>query len=155
MANSEILTLYPSKIKHFLYLIGSLAFIVIGVILILNGQSVGWFPFTFFGICIIVFIINLIPGSSYLHLSKDGFKIRTLFRDQVIKWSDVKSFRSGYIGPNKSVVFHFSSEHKEHQEAKKWAKSLAGVEGALPDTYGKSPKELADILNEWKGKYSN
>jgi hypothetical protein len=31
---------------------------------------------------------------------------------------------------------------------------MTGVEGALPDTYGKSAEELAKLLNEWREEFS-
>jgi hypothetical protein len=84
MANQkEILTpttLYPSKLKSTLLLLGSLAFVVAGIWLISIGDANGLMCVGFFGLCLLVAIIQFHPKASYLHLSAEGFTVCSLFR---------------------------------------------------------------------------
>jgi len=122
--------------------------------MISDGDLRGWFVSIFFGICHIVSVATLLPNSFYLRISEKGFEVRSLFRSGFTNWQEVDQFGSGYIGPIKMVVFNYSQEHSKYEVGKKIAKIMAGVEGALPDTYGKSAEELAKLLNEWKEKFS-
>ncbi len=80
------------------------------------------------------------------------------------KWDDVESFGTKYIGffllgGAKKVVFNYrknsDSENVTLDMSKKMAKSISGFEGGLPNTYKKSAKDLAKILNEWRERYSS
>lgn len=64
--------------------------------------------------------------------------MRSLFRINFINWNEVNQFAAGYLESNKTVVFNYIQEHKKLEAGKELAKIMAGFEGALPDTYGKS-----------------
>lgn len=120
-----------------------------------NGEYTGWFVALFFSICTVVFIVIFLPNSSYLRITNQGFEIRSLYRSNFTNWNEVKEFGYGYVGGKKMVVFNYSPSHSKFQTTKNVAKTLTSIEGALPDIYGKSPEELAQLLNELKEKYSN
>lgn len=131
----------------------SLLFVVGGVFMTEDEPIMGWFVTSFFGICLLVFLIQLIPGSTELTLTKDGFEMTSLFRKSTTKWTDVDSFKIGYLGQNKTVMFDYIDGHNKHETGKLIAKGLSGSHGALPTTYGLKATELLRILNEWKNKY--
>lgn len=114
----------------------------------------GWLATVFFGLCLLVFMIQLIPGSTELKLTNEGFETTNLFRKNLTKWQDVKRFKIGYLEQNKTIMFDYVKEHKKYQTGKLIAKKLSGSHGALPTTYGLKANDLLDILNEWKNKYS-
>ncbi len=153
MKHSETLTFYPSKLKYFLLLIGSILLTLAGI-WITNETSLGWFVIIFFGICGIVLIVGLLPNASYLRISDKGFEICSLFKSVFINWTEVTQFGSQYFGPKKMVIFNYTPGHPHFETARRIAKNLIGTEGALPDTYGKSADELAKLLNEWKGTFT-
>lgn len=53
----------------------------------------GWFVNSFFGICMLVFLIQLIPGARELTLTKEGFEMTNLFQKSKIRWTDIESFK--------------------------------------------------------------
>ncbi len=154
MGNKNQLILYPSKIKNFLFLILCIGFVLIGIWMIIDKEPLGWFVALTFAIGIPVFVIMMLPGSTHLKLDKDGFETRTLFRCSTYSWKDISIFIPGKIGGNETVLFNFSPHYEGQEAGRKVALAISGVEGALPDTYGKKAEDLAEIMNEWKSKYS-
>jgi hypothetical protein len=152
MKSTELI-LKPKNSKTILLVLVSLIFIIGGLLIIKEEASLkGWLITFFFGLCVLVFLIQLIPGSSQLKLTDQGFIITSLFQSTFTKWSDIKSFKTGYISQNKTVMFDYVDSHKNHSTGKKIAKQLSGSQGALPITYGIKASELLRIMNEWKSK---
>jgi hypothetical protein len=149
---NDQLVLRASKLKNLLSALVSCVFIAGGVWLILGGDGIGWFVAGFFGLCLIVFLVQMLPQSSYLRLDPEGFEIRTLFQSSRYKWDDVAVFGTKKIG-SKMVIFLFSPEYENGKTARGISLAVAGVEGALPDTYGMSAEELANLMNEWREKH--
>src|SRR6266481_8165919 len=113
------------------YLLVCLGFSVIGVFMILDGEGLsGWFVALFFGLGVVVFLAQFWPAASYLKLTPRGFVCCTLFRSWSASWESVSEFYVGRIGGEEKVVF-----------------KLSGSSGAkfLPDTYGRTLQELADL----------
>ena len=79
MNTIDELTLYPTKTKHFMLLLISLAFTAIGIWMGIDGKWMGFLCAAFFGLGILIFIIQLLPGSSYLRLYKDEFEYCAFF----------------------------------------------------------------------------
>jgi hypothetical protein len=150
---TERQTYRPKNLKTILLGLVSLAFVVSGVFMTREQPVMGWFVTSFFGICMIVFLIQLIPGSTELTLTKEGFEMTSLFRKSKIRWTDIESFKIGYLGRNKTVMFDYKESHSKHETGKLISKGLSGSHGALPTTYGLKATELLKILNEWKNKY--
>lgn len=147
------ITFYPNKIKTFILLLICVLFTWSSISLTVT--NVDWLGTIFFGLGSVVFGISLLPKSNYLRLTKEGFIIKTLFRKHFLKWEEVKDFDVIYIHLNKMIVFNYTSEYKHQKIARSFLARLKGVEGGLPDTYGKNAYELAKILNEWNLKFSN
>ena len=142
--------LRPRKSRALLYLMLCAIFTVIGILMIADNKLMGWFVGPTFGLGVVVFILLMLPNSSYLLLKEDGFTVCSLYRTSSLKWSDIEGFEvTTIIGP-KIVGFNFSSTYNRQQKVRKISKNMAGYEGALPDTYGISAKELAELLNNWK-----
>jgi hypothetical protein len=74
--------LYPKKITAFLILLGCSIFVVIGIAMIISGETPGYLVAGFFGLCSVVAIVRLFPGSSYLCLDSEGFISCSLFEKQ-------------------------------------------------------------------------
>jgi len=142
------LTFRPSKLKTFSLLALSLAFVTLGAwagaAKANTGAIVG---IVFFAACGLVFSIQLHPRASYLTLKHDGFVCCSLFRSFEVKWEEVQGFGTRSFNHNNMVVFDYSPEFSKHVTGRRLSKSLAGCEGALPDTYGFKAAELAGILN--------
>jgi hypothetical protein len=142
----------PKNPKTILLGLISLVLTVGGTFMIQDEPLKGLLITSSFGLCSLVFIVQLIPGSTELKLTEEGFEMTSLFRKNTTKWTDVKSFKVGYLGQNKTIKFDYVESHKKHTTGKLIAKQLSGNHGALPTTYGLKATELLQILNEWKNK---
>lgn len=151
--NTEVKKYRPKSPKTILLGLISLLFTVGGTFIVQEEPIKGWLITTFFGLCLLVFVIQLIPGSTELKLTNEGFEMTSLFRRSLTSWQDVKTFKIGYLGPNKTIMFDYVEGHNKHQTGKLIAKELSGSHGALPSTYGLKAADLLEIMNEWKNKY--
>lgn len=136
-------TFYPSKIKQSLLIIISLAFVTLGFVIIKSNFWIGLFNIIFFGLCLITFIITLIPSASYLKIDEKGFEMRTLFRSTFIPWHVVNGFSTKRIFINTMVMIDFNPQYIDTSK-------LKSKTGAFPDTYGMSAKKLAELMNNYK-----
>jgi hypothetical protein len=131
-----------------------LAFAVLGAfIIVADGSAWGWAALAFFGLGAIVLGATLLPGVSELRLDKEGFAVRSLFRTDRYRWSDVKDFRTVSIPPSGTVRVGFDCSSNARPAAAWLSGSLAGVEACLPDNYGLRPQELANMLTVWRANY--
>jgi hypothetical protein len=145
---------YPNKLKTFFLFLVCLIFVWSS--LFLSDSSKSWTSAIFFGLGVIVFGIKLVPNSTYLKLTKEGFEIKSLYKSSFYTWNEVGLFEVTNIQFNKMIVFNFSPNYKKHKKSRKFAAFLSkGFEGALPTTYSKNAYDLAKILNDWKLRHSN
>ena len=136
--------------KLAMYLAGSLVFVMGGIWGVKQGQPILWVPIVFFGLCSLVFLVQLHPESSSLTLTPEKFVVRSLFRSYEHTWDEVDHFFPKNIASNKTVAFSYAPEYTGQQQARKISSKIAGAEAALPDTFGMKPDELASMLNAWK-----
>src|SRR5437588_1319158 len=136
-------TLRSSRKKMLLMLIGSLIFVAAGFWMLADHPVSGYASIIFFGLCAVVFCINLLPNSSYLRLTREGFTMCSTFRCRSIEWRHVSNFGVARIGTRKMVGWD-----PAHQISKmgKATKAFSGYVSALPDTYGLKAEELAELL---------
>lgn len=140
------LILKPSKIKNIILILISIGFISLGISLLEKNMLIAVLNIVFFGICLIIFVINMIPNSSYLTIDEKGIEMKNLFRTTFIPWQAVSGFKTKFIFVNKLVTFTIDEKLLESSKMK-------GKTGAFPDTYGMSAKNLANLLNEYKAKF--
>jgi hypothetical protein len=119
-----------------------------GVWVITDGQWFGLIPTIFFGLGLLVALILLLPNSSFLELDSDGFVVRNLFRDSRLSWAHVDGFEVRRIGIRKMVTLTCVPSYSPLARARTMMRTVAGSDGALPDTYGMSAEDLAHIMNE-------
>jgi hypothetical protein len=150
---SEIRILRPKVSNIIFRALVCILFTLGGFVLSEESPMKGWVIALFFGLMSIIFLMQLIPGSSQLSLTHEGFIITSLFRSHLTPWSHVKEFSIGNLGPNKAVMLDYVDKHRKHSFGKRLAKSFSGRHGALPDTYGMRATELLQIMNAWKQKY--
>lgn len=142
------LILKPSKVKNIFLIIISLGFVILGISLLEKKLWIGVLNIFFFGICLIIFLINMIPNSSYLKIDESGIEMKNLFRITFIPWKAVSSFKTKSIFLKKIVTFNIDKNLLTDSNIK-------GKAGAFPDTYGMSAENLADFLNEYKLKFDS
>lgn len=118
---------------------------------ILDKQPVvGWGNIVFFGFGVLISITALLPGSTWLRIGPDGLSIRSLYRTKHLRWTDTSTFFVAIVGGQAMVCWNHASSTSD-QTAKRWLSRLLDVaDCGLPDTFGHTPQELADLLNHWR-----
>lgn len=167
--DSQDETFRPRKGKWALVLLGSGAFVAGSLLIVSHPESPderfwGYAGIVFFGLCGVVSFMQLLPGSSYLRLNRDGITICTMWRITFYRWSDIERFgvaefttlHGGIPQKHRMVGMDFSASfpHRERARAvKSMNRTLTGFEGALPDNYGWDYTELAEHLTQLKEQY--
>lgn len=128
----------------------SSVFVTIGILMLEDKTLMEWFIISFFGLGVIVSLIQFHPNASYLKLTDEGFEVKNLFRSSFTKWVDVKEFRQGHINGNKMIFFDYTDEHKKWNNGKKIAKFLSGKEGAVQSSYNISTENLIELMTKYK-----
>ena len=147
-------TVYPKKTTMLLMFLVSVVFVAGGILMIRDGEKMGWLCAGFFGLGIPVFLIQLYPKSSFLTVSEEGIEFCALFRRHRLRWSDISEFgtytlRHRGLPVSKMVGFNYAAGYQRASKARRVAQALAGFEGALPDTYGFRAEELAQMLSDY------
>jgi hypothetical protein len=143
-----------SKTKWLAMLLGSATFVAIGL-LIVPRRPFLWVLIVFFGASVFMSFVALLPGTTYLRLTSEGYEQRAFFRTSKRSWRHIERFQA-YRNPtswNRRVGIIFDTSYKSHARARGFSRSLAGVDGALSDTYGLAADDLANLMNEWLNRY--
>jgi hypothetical protein len=140
------IVLRPSRAKWLAILAIGVAFSAIGVVMIRDGASAGWFVSGLFGLVALVAIVVLLPGSSFLKVRRDGFEFGTLFRRQHLPWTAVGPFSVAIVERQEMVVFDVLDPSCAPRLGR-LARAYVGANAGLPDTYGLKAGELAAMLN--------
>jgi hypothetical protein len=147
--------IYPaSRRKALLLLVGCIAFFALGIFVLKKDPLVGWITAIFFGLGIPLSILMLFSKRVYLKLTADGFEMASLFNKQMIRWSDVDGFRLGQVRNVKMIAIVYEPDYKGQKMLRKVSASLAGMEGAIPNSYVVSPDALLPTLNEWHARFA-
>lgn len=138
--------LYPKLNKVLIYIFGCVCFVGLGIWQIEMAEWIGWVTISFFGLCILGYIINLLPTASYLKLSTEGFEIYHFYRTNFTKWSDVNSIEASK--ETVLIVYEF------HIYSMKPARDITMFitnrrSNSLLDNYRLSVSTLADLMNEY------
>lgn len=151
----EELKLYPSRRKHIRLAAVSGAF-VSASFWIPDGSAAKWWVAVFFGVCLLVFLTQLVPGVSNLRLTSEGFIVRSLMRNSpIIRWSEVSPFVVVWVQNRKMVVYDSQVDRATSPGLAEASTFLVGASSGLPDTYGMSAEDLATLMNEWRYRYAD
>jgi hypothetical protein len=151
--NDETLIFEGNRKKAFLLLLISAGFACAGLFLNPEGEMLGWFAAAFFGLCFLVFVYMLIPGTIRLKVDRSGIEMKTMFKPMKLAWADVDGFYVGRVPGSKMIGINFSKSYGKLRAGRKFSASLTGMEGALPDHFNKSAEELCEILNRCKQEW--
>ncbi len=150
MQTTQPLLLKPRRLKIIGLGIVSLAFVIIGVWMLREVVWLGWQSIGFFGLCLLVSMVLMLPNASYLELNSAGFTMCSLFRAHTILWVDVSTFGVGRIMGNKMVMFNFVDSYQGSSKLRTFNTGVTGFEAGLPDSYGLKHDELAELMNKFK-----
>jgi hypothetical protein len=142
-------TLYPSRKKWLLILLISAMFTAGGFWMVAERAPKGWYVLIFFAACLIVAVVMLLPGAGDLVLDRDGFQITSLFRSHRVRWQNAKGFEPISIPYSNQRMVGFDDAAAGRTLAA-LNTAIAGHNAALPDTYGFSVDELAQLMARWQ-----
>jgi len=143
--------LRPSKRKMILLMLVCLTFVAGGIYLVQEVLPGGWFAVLFGGVGLVVFVIQIIPGASYLQLKRDGFEFCSFFRKSgLIRWGQVSEFGVWLVPLSRTEIVVFDYEGLSKRVFRDVNRRLMGASDGLPDSYGLKPQELADVMNAWR-----
>jgi hypothetical protein len=130
-----------------------MTFVAIGIWLIPTQPVVGYGNIGLFGLGAAVFLLQLHPKCSYLILRADGFTFCSLFRKHSVRWQDTKAFLPVHIGMSKLVGWSYSNAFQSHARVRALNQAFAGIDAALPDSYGMRSEDLANLLNHLRSQF--
>ena len=145
-------TLYPSRIKWLLVLLGCGLFTVAGLWIVSQGTPSGWFPLGFFGSGSVVAALMLLPGAGALTLDGDGFRVTSLFRSGSSRWQDVTGFESVSLPRSSQRLVGYDNINMAGWKLAKLNVAITGRNCALSDTYGLSADDLAWLMTLWRDR---
>jgi hypothetical protein len=147
MMQTEIV--FPaSRLKALLLLAGSCAFVAIGVLMSREKPLIGWVSVMFFGLGI------PLPNKVYLRLDPRGFEIGSPFSKKLTRWKDVERFYIGAVRGARLIAIVYRPGYSEQQALRKVSSKVAGMEGAIPNSYAASREEVLKALNEWHARHA-
>jgi|SRR3569832_2237369 len=135
--------------------LGSGIFVASGIWLLPQEPYAALASIVFFGLCGSVGVVGLLPNGSYLTLTERGFLFASLFRKHFVSWSSVESFVPVKIQFNQMVGWTYSPEFSGSRYLRGINTALAGVEAALPDSYGVPAEQLATLMNQLRARYAD
>lgn len=135
----ETLYLPPSRARWVFSVV--LSIIIVGanfyVVATQNAPALGILA-TIFSITGIASGIQLIPGSAGMWLDRTGFTFRMFWIDRRREWKEITPVLSSQVGLLQMVGYNRASDAPNKPRE------------VLPDTYGISANELAEIMNHWR-----
>jgi hypothetical protein len=111
----------------------------------------------------------MFPPAAYLEFNVSGFRMVVLFRSFEILWSNISEIGVLQYGKNQVVAWKYTQAFKSvskgplstaqlttlRYRAAKMNKAWIGWDAALPDTYGMSALDLANLMNDLKKQYKS
>jgi hypothetical protein len=143
-------TRYPSRKKWLFVLATSVLFSVGGTLMIRQGDAMGWAVLIFFGLGVVIATAAMLPGAGSLTLDHDGFEVTSLFRRHQTRWQDSAGFQAARLPPAPQKWVVYDDLRQSTKSIAKFNVGLAGRNAALPDTYGLSADDLAQLMAQWR-----
>lgn len=159
-------TLRPSRLRTGSLLLVSTLFVVTGIWMVFDGGMagytvdgipvywVGWASIIFFGMGVVVFLLQFLPGAAYLRLTPEGFTYCSSFRVHATRWEDVQEFGVMQMHHTRMVGWNYAPGYQAKARMRGVAKALGGYEACLPDTYGMKVEQLAEALEMLRCQYT-
>jgi hypothetical protein len=136
----------PSKRRIWLGCIASSLLVVLGCVVVNNGDKFGWFLIIVFGLGVFAPGLLLLPGASWLELDEDGFTLCLSFRPDRYLWSHITEM-AVWQG---IVSFKLDPEYRGNRRGQTTARAISGYDGSIPDIFRLHPQSLLELMMEFK-----
>jgi hypothetical protein len=168
---TELLSKFPGPVtlkaswrKWARMLLIGMGFVVLSVLLVQSDAApsyldklVGWTGIVVFGAGTVLSAANIFSGAGKLMLHDAGFEVTSFFRSRGALWRDAAGFQvfsPWYMAKRSACVVYDDANEKRNSlwqmTLAQWYASLVGRNAGLPDTYGLSADELANLMNQWR-----
>ena len=152
MSNTELL-IPASRAKALLLFVGCAAFVAMGYAIVGRNPAIGWLTMVFFGLGLSVSLLMLVSNRVYLKLTPEGIETSSLFSKRLIRWADISGFRMGQIRNARMIEIVYRPRYTEQAALRKVSSAMAGMEGAIANSYTVPLNTLLERLNEWHARY--
>lgn len=161
------MALHSSRLKWLLVLLGSSIFVAVGISA-LATEKLMILAIIFFGLGVVISLVQILPNASNLKLTTAGMLTRSLYKEHKINWRDVAEFGVMRIGLQRKVAWRYTAEYLARSKSpvkgqgfSQWKGKLAshnrkvfGWDACLPDNYGMRAAKLADLLKRLHARYA-
>lgn len=148
MRNGEV-TLRAKKLKYIIILLILLLFLIIGIMLVLDGELIGWALVIFLGT--FAFLDGMVLCSSYPYavLTPEGYTICGTLRSSSAKWTDFKDARARWHYIGRAVMVKYSESCKGSALGKA-VRALSFDLAVIPETFGLKAEDFAELMNKMR-----
>jgi len=151
--DNQMLILKPSLRR---WLVPICFFVIIGIVgsvMALRAEWVGWV-----GIALAIAGLPfcwwvLTSPRMWLKLDRECIRFGTLRRIHCYRWSDIAAIGVAWVAEEK-VCFTFRANYQGEKKLRAINQASFGFDRFLPDAYGKKPRELAKLLEDWRHRCS-
>jgi hypothetical protein len=105
---------------------------------------------TCFGLGALIAAAAMLPGAGGLTLDGDGFETTNLFRRHRTRWRDAAGFEAARIPRAHRKMVVYDDITQGTKSIAKLNVGLVGRNSGLPDTYGHSADNLAQLMAQWR-----
>lgn len=96
----------------------------------------------------------LVQDFAFIKLAPKGFTVCRCMRQRTWRWSDIEQFTTSGSGLKRIVGFNVKAGIPI-SPYRSLVRALNGFAYPLPDTYGRSPDQLAAQLEDWRVRYGS
>jgi hypothetical protein len=122
-----------------------------GVSVALSGQLLGWAAVAVFGAVTVSGLVQWSRGTPRLTASQLGLTLTGIARSKTYPWALVSPFKVVNVSRNlRRVGFNVAPTSGRDLETVSINRALVGIDKRLPTNFGMKPRELADLLNQWR-----
>lgn len=141
------ITLLPSRRKWWGMSAGG-AVVAIGLLVGAPGDTAAMVIAACFGLFALICASMLLPGAGLLRLDASGFQFSHFFRNKSFRWCDISNFSVCKLGEYGEVVAFETV--KPLGILDRVDAALIGGRAYLPDTYGRTVEDLAQLMTNWR-----
>lgn len=149
----DSMTLKPDRLRWLFVFLISIGFVGIALWMGPNEDPLlFWGGGGFFLLCALIAAPLMFGVGSTLTLDGKGFTCRTLFKSFRREWRECSAFYPVSMGLRKFVGFSTEQDEAAHPNLAAANRTMIGATGMLPDTFGLTAEDLADLMNTYRGR---
>lgn len=146
------MTLKPDRLRWLVVFLICAGFVAIAIWLGPGDPVLFYGAGGFFLLCALIAAPLMFGVGASLTLDREGFTCRTLFRSFRRDWRVCSAFYPVSTGMRMHVGFSTAQDESAHPKIAAANRAIIGASGMLPDNFGLSAEELADLMNSYRAR---